>query len=167
MTRSLVPILVLAIAVFTCSARANDKTACPGPRPPKQGGVDFSLPCVMQPENPIAEPDRKIFFSSGSAALSFEAIAILDRQAVALKDSPSARILAKAYADTKEAPSSEEMLRLSKMRARMVRDYLIGKGIAEGRIQAVGSHGPFLIPKREDEATLSQMRVVIMEGLEK
>ena len=126
--------------------------------------MDFSLPCVLEPKNPIPESDQQVYFAPGSADLSAQTMAILDRQAGFLRRAqPPLPIQTHGFADTQEAATSGDMLQLSQRRAETVRDYLIAKGVNKSAILAVGSPWPFMIPKKEDEETLARMRTVFTE----
>ena len=130
-----------------------------------QGGLDFSLPCYLH--SPLAPEDNKVFFEAGSADLSAEAKATLDRQAAVLRRYPEMKIELTGYADTREAPSSTERADWGRKRAEAVRAYLAENGIDAGRISANGSPGQVLIPLRKDEETYAAMRFVFTGALDR
>ncbi|MCR6628839.1 MAG: OmpA family protein [Magnetospirillum sp.] len=127
----------------------------------RRGGLDFSLPCAWH--SPIPAEDAVIGFASGSANLSADAQAILDRQAAVLARFPNAPVELVGHADTVEAPTASEQAALSQSRAGAVRAYLISRGIVSGRITASGRDYPFMIPRQLTPETLARMRVVFTQ----
>ncbi len=79
---------------------------------------------------------RNVFFDSGSAELRPESHYELDRLARLLKENYQLKIELRGHTD--EVGSEADNRELSRRRAEAVRDYLIGKGIAEDRLKAVG-----------------------------
>ncbi len=156
--------VIAAAAVLTLGGGvfADDKE-CPAP-PPKDG-IDFSLPCIKRLDL-IPEKDEKVFFDAASFRLSQEAMAILDRQAEALRRHPNLRVETIGFADTVEAPTSDAKVALGRMRAAEVRRHLIEKGVASDRIVAVGRDWSPMVPRREDDATLAAMRYVRTQAAE-
>jgi len=153
---------ILAIIVASMgSAKSAENNPC---LPPLGGGLDKSLPCFFH--SPIPDLDAVVFFQSGSHDLTNEAKDVLDRQAEVLKQFPELEIKLTGFADTREAPDSVLMEKLGQKRARAVGEYLIGKSINPESILMTGSDHPPLIPKREDEKTLSAMRFVMTDASE-
>lgn len=124
-----------------------------------KGGVDFSLPCYWH--NPIPAEDAAIGFAPGSAELSIEAKAILDRQAAALASFPGDLIELVGHADTVEAVTASQQAALGRRRAEAAREHLIGQGIVPNRIIASGSDVPIMIPRQVTPENLERMRVVV------
>ena len=143
------------LAALSNSIAVRD-ASCPAP--PSASGIDFELPCVLH--SPIPEPDGKVHFAPGSAALSDDARAVLDRQAEVLARFPEVVVETLGFADTTEAPTASAEAALSLERATAVRDYLIRKGIAASRVSATGHDYAPIIPREVDAATLAAMRVV-------
>jgi outer membrane protein OmpA-like peptidoglycan-associated protein len=77
-----------------------------------------------------------INFASGKAALGSQGKAYLDQVAQLLKAAPNMDLMIKGHADNTGSAAINEQL--SSGRAIAVRNYLIGKGIAENRLQARG-----------------------------
>lgn len=154
--------LLIAIVVAFIGGRSLAGECSPRPA---EGGLDFSLPCIAH--SPIPETDSRIYFGSGSSDLSGEAKAILDRQAVILRRFPTWKIELIGFADTKEAPSTPEMVGLGLKRAVAAREYLIESGLAAGRITVVGRpYAPF-IPRQIDDETLASMRHVWTDAVDR
>ncbi|CAA6603918.1 exported hypothetical protein [Rhodospirillaceae bacterium LM-1] len=141
--------------VFMGGAVANG-LGCPGDK--TRNGIDFSLPCVLQ--SPIEEADAKVFFPSESARLTLQAKTTLDRQAATLLAYPELQVVTEGFIDSRERRAEQKPGLLALKRALAVREYLIHRGIAEVRVEALASHTPALIPRQEDAETLSLMRFV-------
>ncbi|MBF0269084.1 MAG: OmpA family protein [Alphaproteobacteria bacterium] len=133
-----------------------DSPSCPEDKP--RNGIDYSLPCFLH--SPIEEADAKIFFPSGTALLTLQAKATLDRQTTILLAYPELLAITEGFVDSKESRALQTPSNLALKRARAAREYLIQKGIAEERIESVASPTPALIPRQEDEKTLATMRFV-------
>jgi len=151
-------VAALGFCMLAEAAFAAGQPCCSGER---RGGLDFSLPCTWH--SPIPAEDAVIGFASGSANLSAEAQAILDRQAAVLARIPNDPVELVGHADTVETPTASEQAALSQRRAEAARIYLIGQGIAPGRITASGRDSPFMIPRQLTPDTLARMRVVFTQ----
>lgn len=149
--------LPLAAAVIVAIISGQSAADECSPRPAK-GGLDYSLPCIMQ--SPIPETDSRVYFGSGSSLLSEKAKAALDQQIAILLQFPSLKIELTGFADTKEAPSAPEMAQLGLKRAAAVREYLIENGIEAGRVTASGWPYAPIIARRLGDQTLALMRHV-------
>lgn len=123
-----------------------------------KGGLDFSSPCIWH--SPIPAGDAVVGFETGSAGLSSEAKAILDRQASILASFSNEQVKLVGYADTVEAETASDQAALGQRRAAAVRDYLGSRGIPPGRISVSGSDHPFMIPRQATPENLARMRVV-------
>jgi OOP family OmpA-OmpF porin len=83
-------------------------------------------------------------------------VPVLDQQVAYLKDSPALPVMVKGHTDY--MGSDEYNQKLSERRANAVRDYLIQKGIASSRIQAVGysEHRPIADNKTAEGRALNR-----------
>lgn len=94
------------------------------------------------PPAPAPEPRKLILegvnFDNDKAALRPEAFAILDQTAATLKEWGDIKVEVAGHTDS--VASEGYNIVLSERRARTVRDYLIGKGVAAERLTATG-HG--------------------------
>lgn len=151
-------VAALGLCMLAETALAADQPCYTGER---RGGLDFSLPCTWH--SPIPAADSVIAFASGSANLSAEAQAILDRQAAVLARFPNDPVELVGHADTVEAPTPSDQAALSQSRAEAARTYLIAQGIAPGRITASGRDAPLMIPRQLTPDTLARMRVVFTQ----
>ncbi len=77
-----------------------------------------------------------ITFESGKAVLSLNAKKVLERVYESLKSNPAIEVEIRGYTDS--VGSAGNNLRLSQRRAEAVKDYLVDKGIAFGRLRAIG-----------------------------
>lgn len=127
----------------------------------RTGNLDRSLPCQWL--SPIVEGDSAVLFAAGSAALSPEAMAILDRQAEVLRRFLRLAVETVGFADTVEAPTSAERTRLGKQRAMAAGQYLIDHGVAAERITASGRPDARLVAPPLNPDALAAMRMVRTE----
>ena len=100
---------------------------------------------------------RNTFFTINSAEISSEEAGKFDRYIDWLKANPNVRIAIEGYAD-KGTGTRGYNQKLSDKRAAAVKDFLVGKGIAESRIIAVEGNGDRIQPFAENDLN----RVVII-----
>jgi general secretion pathway protein A len=81
-------------------------------------------------------PVSIVHFDSNSNDLSKDSYHVLDRLAAYLKHTPSARVAIKGYTDS--MGNEEYNLHLSRFRANIVKNYLLGHGIDAKRLTASG-----------------------------
>ncbi len=90
------------------------------------------------PENPLADlsaltgSNITLHFAKGSVVITAEHQVLLNEVFEQLARGPRQRLLITGYSDTSGDPATN--LRLSEMRARVVRDHLLRRGIAEDRL---------------------------------
>ena len=77
-----------------------------------------------------------ISFDTGSAAIKPPLRAVLDPFAASLRDDPSARITIVGHTDSTGSDAINQPLSVE--RALSVRDYLVTRGVAAGRVETVG-----------------------------
>jgi peptidoglycan-associated lipoprotein len=133
---------------------------CPGnprcPRTPRGQDPGQAAP----PDQParafaIARPDpgpatgRLVYFAVGSAALDDQARAVLEAVADWLAANPQLAVNIEGHADARG--SREANLALASRRAEAVRDFLVARGIAAGRLTAIsyGEERPALYDEGE------------------
>jgi outer membrane protein OmpA-like peptidoglycan-associated protein len=75
-------------------------------------------------------------FDNDKATLHPEALATLDRAAVALKEWGDVKVEIAGYTDSRS--TNQHNMKLSQRRAEAVRDYLISKGVDADRLTAKG-----------------------------
>ncbi|MBV8911861.1 MAG: OmpA family protein [Acetobacteraceae bacterium] len=76
--------------------------------------------------------DYVLFFTAQSAALDHPATLILDTAAAEAKAEPGSRIIVAGYADRIGTPQANQIL--SRLRAQVVADALVERGVSRGRI---------------------------------
>jgi outer membrane protein OmpA-like peptidoglycan-associated protein len=111
----------------------DDKDACPGT---VAGTTVDAKGCtsLFQAGQPLIL--LGVNFETGKAVLLPESQGILDQVAQSLVDNPDVNIEVGGHTDNVGAAAAN--LRLSQARAEAVRDYLISKGVEEGRLTAQG-----------------------------
>jgi outer membrane protein OmpA-like peptidoglycan-associated protein len=104
----------------------------PKPKPEKPAEVASLPPAASETAKKFEGRHERILFTAGQDALSAEAIETLSKLATDLTGNDQ-RIELSAYAG-KQGESLSDANRLALKHALLVRDYLIGKGIAESRV---------------------------------
>ena len=77
-----------------------------------------------------------VYFEAGKSALSVESYPVLDHAASVLLKNPNWKVEIQGYTDSTGTVSGNQ--KISEMRANVVKDYLVSKGIAPDRLTAVG-----------------------------
>lgn len=159
-----VVVLALLLAACTTSRTGPPPSVAAAPPPstadvtnaPVDGGVN------IQPgseEDLMVNVGRRTFFAESSAALDQTAKVTLDKQADWLVQFPQWKVKIQGFADD---PGSEgRNVEISKQRAEAVKQYLVSKGIASGRIYAKGYGRDRLIQDCADISCKAQNRRVI------
>ena len=136
----------------------QDEDGCPDLDNDGDGIVDAKDACPNEPETmngyqdddgcpdtkPIPQLEKAgaklvmegVNFGSGSASLTSESFAILDKVVEGLKDNPEVNIEVRGYTDSQGRASTNQQL--SEKRAQTVMNYLINVGIDASRLRAVG-----------------------------
>jgi outer membrane protein OmpA-like peptidoglycan-associated protein len=115
---------------------------CPVPDTDGDGVNDEEDKCPTEkgsPENngcPVVENSRKVQFFSGSAKLTKDAMAELDKGAEVLKAHPTIKISIEGYTDNTGTPEGNQ--KLSERRATACKTYLTKKGIDADRMITSG-----------------------------
>lgn len=99
---------------------------------------------------------KNIFFASGKSDLASESYAELDKLFLFLNNNPTMSIEIGGHTDN--VGSDEDNLVLSDDRARVVKEYLINKGIADTRLQSKGYGETEPIESNETEAGRAENR---------
>jgi outer membrane protein OmpA-like peptidoglycan-associated protein len=116
----------------------------PAPPPPPPAPAPAPTPTPAPAPLPPATPQEikgelvleGVQFETAKSTLLPASRAVLDRVAESLQAFPEARVEIAGYTDDRGGRAMN--LRLSRARAQAVRSYLIGKGIAPGRLTAKG-----------------------------
>jgi OOP family OmpA-OmpF porin len=108
----------------------------PEPEPPKPEPEPEPPPAVVVKQETI-ELDRTVQFEVGSAKLVEDSKNLLDEVAAVLQaHAEIKKVQVEGHTDSKQ--STRKNKKLSDLRAKAVRTYLIGKGVAKGRLVAKG-----------------------------
>lgn len=118
----------------TVDARDNDRLLYIGNIRVAGGGND--LYGALQTDGRVVT--EGITFDTASATLRPESFAVVQEIAAMMQAHPELRVRVEGHTDSEGDPASN--LRLSEQRARAVRTMLVGLGVAESRLEAVG-HG--------------------------
>ena len=159
-TRLWIMPLLLVLASVGCAKKAPEPAAAqpvaqtPPPTPPPA-----PPPAVETAPTPavIGSGDfQPAFFDLDSYTLRDDARAALDRDAKLLRDNPTVNVTIEGHCD--ERGTAEYNQSLGERRAQAARDYLVGAGIPDTRLQIVsyGKERPF--STGHDEASWQQNR---------
>lgn len=102
-----------------------------------------------------------VLFARGTAELIGTFEKELDQVVDVLKENPTMKILVKGHTDNKGDPVKN--IKLSEARARVVKDYIIGKGISAYRVSGRGFGGNQPLVSNATEASRKQNRRVEFE----
>jgi len=128
-------LLLLALVLAAAGAGADTATDEAAEAPPETEGPD--TPTVDSPPPPVRRVVlRGIKFGSDTAYIEPASAGVLELVAERLRENPELRVRIEGHTD--EQASEAHNLELSQERAESVKRILVGFGIAEGRLQAVG-----------------------------
>ncbi|MDX1913056.1 MAG: OmpA family protein [Saprospiraceae bacterium] len=104
---------------------------------------------------------RPIFFQQSKAVILEDSYGELERLAVLLKEAPNLHIRIEGHTDN--IGKVKDLYQLSEDRAKAIRDFLVGMGVSEGRIETIG-HGPKfpLTDNSSEEMRANNRRVEIV-----
>jgi OOP family OmpA-OmpF porin len=117
-----------------------DSTGCPVAESARSGSPPAPSPAAVA--SPVLPEARKalvlegVTFAGGSASLTPESQAILDRVAASLRENPDVRIEIGGHTDS--AGESGRNRQLSLARAESVRGYLVSRGVPPGQLTVKG-----------------------------
>jgi peptidoglycan-associated lipoprotein len=152
LTKSLA-ILSALFLLSACDSSPNSSTSGKG----GQGGVSGgTAPHDGSQADLTQNVGDRVFFDTASPMLSADAQHTLDRQAAWLKQYPNVNVTVEGHCD--ERGTREYNLALGERRAAATKKYLIGVGVAAGRIATIsyGKERPAVIGS--DESAWSQNR---------
>ncbi len=135
-----VAMLLFVAVIAACSRSPNDNVGLTGVGNLGPGG---GAPGSQQ-EFLVTVGDR-VFFETDSSSLTNEAMATLDKQASWLNQYQNYRIMIEGHAD--ERGTREYNIALGARRANVVVNYLVSRGVNQGRItsQSFGKERPVAI----------------------
>jgi outer membrane protein OmpA-like peptidoglycan-associated protein len=154
---------------------ARRRPAVPAPRKPRPAPV---VPLAVASPAAVATPPasllsqlgrgqavtlQALYFAQGKADLLPASAARLDTLAAALAQAPELRLQVQGHTDNQGDSTLNR--RLSQQRAEAVRRYLVGRGIASGRLQAVGFGGTRPVANNEEPSQRVRNRRVVLQPL--
>ena len=98
--------------------------------------LKLSVPVKKDDRGTVITFPGSVLFSSGKSALLSSAESKLGQVADALKDQPDRQITVDGFTDSRGSEETNKVL--SDRRAQSVRDFLVGHGIPQDRVSAVG-----------------------------
>jgi len=121
-------------------------------------------PAAGSAEGFLVNVGDRIFFDFDKSEIRTDAVATLERQAAWLQQFPQVTILIEGHAD--ERGTREYNLALGERRANAHRDYLVGLGVAEGRIEitSYGKERPAVLGSNEAAWAQNRRGVVVIRG---
>jgi len=143
-------------ATTLAAGKASPKPAAPSTTGPASGNV--AEPPFARLEAGRAVVLNKVYFRQGEYALLPASYPELDRLAAALRENPSVHIEIRGHTDN--VGDARLNLALSEHRALVVSNYLMRKGVAEGRITHRGFGGTQPARGNDTEAAREQNRRV-------
>jgi outer membrane protein OmpA-like peptidoglycan-associated protein len=140
----------------TAARKTNPKPAVVSTPDPAAGNAEEASFDRLEAGRPVVL--NKVFFGQGQYALLPASYPELDRLAAALRENPAVRIEIRGHTDNVGDPRLN--LALSEHRAQVVANYLMRKGVAEGRIAHRGFGGTQPVRGNDTEADREQNRRV-------
>lgn len=162
--------------VVVARQRPVARSTAPAPRKPRPAPV--VSPALASPTMAVAAPPadmmsqlgrgqavtlRALYFAQGKADLLPTSAASLDTLATALAQAPDLRLQVQGHTDNQG--DSTLNWRLSQQRAEAVRRYLVARGIAGGRLQAVGFGGTRPVADNQVPSLRVHNRRVVLQPL--
>jgi len=149
----------------------------PAPAPPPQRIVETPVvppppapapapvaPAPPLPPAPAPPPLKDVFFDFDRSAIRDEQKAALNDNAGWLKANSGAKIILEGHCD--ERGTAEYNLALGERRAKAVKDYLVGTGIAADRISTIsyGEERPFVLGHDESAWKWNRRAHFVVQG---
>jgi OOP family OmpA-OmpF porin len=141
----------------------NSGPAAPQASEPPEAAPKAPAPVAMLKDPGQPEPDFIIFFEKDSNIVPPQAMAILDQAAGRMQAFRDAVIDLRGYADLEEDPDAFHLV--SESRALAIKSYLIGKGIASGRIRATWHGSRQANPSFKDPSRQRRVEIRLIRGL--
>ena len=139
-------------APVVAPAPAPAETPAPPPPPPAAAAV------------PAPSPLKDVFFNYDKAGVRDDQKAALNDNVGWLKSNTAAKILVEGHCDSRG--TAEYNLALGERRAKAVKDYLVGAGIAADRISTIsyGKERPFVLGQDESAWKWNRRAHMVLQG---
>ena len=146
----------------------------PAPAPPRIVETPVVPPAPAPPPAPVAAPApppppapvplKDVFFDYDKAVVRDDQKAALTENASWLKANPGAKVLLEGHCD--ERGTAEYNLALGERRAKAVKDYLVGAGIAADRLSTIsyGEERPFVLGHDESAWKWNRRAHFVLQG---
>lgn len=165
--RSPILALVIALAAAGCSKKppavapaptADRQPTAPAPAAPATPAAVDPAACEVAINSAVGEIARMVNFDTDKYDIRPADAATLDAKAALLQANPSVRLRLTGHAD--ERYTEEYNLVLGSRRSESVKDYLVRRGVAGGRLEtaSLGETDP-LDPRSTEEAWARNRRV--------
>ena len=130
---------------------------------PPDGDRDPSAEVTKRTDPQQPRPDYVIFFERDSNILPPEAMATLNQASRRIQANSDIIVTISGYADPDEDP--EQLHLVSESRTLAVKSYLVGSGIAPGRIRTTWHGSKLADPAREDKYKQRRVEIRLHRGL--
>ena len=132
------------------------------PPPPAPAPAPVAAPAPPPPPAPV--PLKDVFFDYDKAVVRDDQKAALTENASWLKANPGAKVLLEGHCD--ERGTAEYNLALGERRAKAVKDYLVGAGIAADRVSTIsyGEERPFVLGHDESAWKWNRRGHFVLQG---
>ena len=124
------------VALGGCPDQDGDGVADAEDRCPDKPGLVEEQGCLPKEVEQFTGAIQGIFFKTGSAVIEKKSFKVLDKALAVLVKFQALRLRVEGHTDNVGKPEDNQAL--SQARAESVRTYFVGRGIAEGRLEAVG-----------------------------
>ena len=164
-------LLVGSFALFGCPKRPEVIQAAPAPAGPAAAVVPTTPPPpapapapAPAAAAPAPSPLKDAFFAYDKANIREDQKAALNDNMGWLKANSGAKILIEGHCD--ERGSAEYNLALGERRAKAVKNYLVGAGIAADRVSTIsyGKERPFVLGHDESAWKWNRRAHVVLQG---
>jgi len=134
------------------------------PPPPAPAPAPVAPAPPLPPAPPAPPPLKDVFFDFDRSAIRDEQKAALNDNAGWLKANSGAKIILEGHCD--ERGTAEYNLALGERRAKAVKDYLVGAGIAADRISTIsyGEERPFVLGHDESAWKWNRRAHFVVQG---
>jgi len=121
-------------------------------------------PAPPPPAPPVPPPLKDVFFDFDRSVVRNEQKAALNDNAGWLKENSGAKIIVEGHCD--ERGTAEYNLALGERRAKAVKDYLVGAGIAPDRVSTIsyGKERPFVLGHDESAWKWNRRAHFVLQG---
>ncbi len=123
-------------ALGGCPDKDGDGVADAEDRCPDKPGLIEEQGCLPKEVEQFTGAIQGIFFKTGSAVIEKKSFKVLDKALAVLVKFQPLRLRIEGHTDNVGKPEDNQAL--SQARAESVRTYFVGKGIADGRLEAAG-----------------------------